>query len=91
VARNLLLSIVLIHFLSGCSNLMTADPPDHVLTGIHDFGTTALAYTADGPHFISGVSVGRSGYGMPPSGNRAVRAILPLTSGGQVSGGDEAA
>jgi len=77
---------------------MTADPPDHVLTGIHDFGTTALAYTADGQHFISGGFRGeiriwdaatRQPRGEMRGHRRAVRAILPLTSGGLVSGGDD--
>lgn len=98
MAKNLLLLIVFIHFLSGCSNLMTADPPDHVLAASHEFGTTALAYTADGQRFISGGSRGdirvwdaitRRSLSEVHGHRRAVRAILPLPSGGFVSGGDD--
>jgi WD40 repeat protein len=98
MAKNLLLLIVFIHFLSGCSNLVTADPPDHVLAASHEFGTTALAYTADGQRFISGGSRGdirvwdavtRRSLSEVHGHRRAVRAILPLPSGGFVSGGDD--
>ncbi len=77
---------------------MTADPPDHALTGIHGFGTTMLAYTTDGQHFISGGFRGeirvwnaatRQPVGEMRGHRRAVRAILPLASGGLVSGGDD--
>lgn len=77
---------------------MTADPPDHVLAGSHKFGTTALAYTPDGQRFISGGSRGdirvwdavtlRS-LSEVRGHRRTVRAILPLPSGGFVSGGDD--
>lgn len=98
MARNTLLSLVLIHFLGGCANLMQARPAEHVLAGAHEFGTTALAYTADGRRLISGgykgelrvwdaatqrtLSTARAHRG-------AVRAILPLPSGSFVSGGDD--
>jgi len=77
---------------------MTADPPDHVLAEIHEFGTTALAYTADGQRFISGGFKGdirlwdaatRKPLGEMRGHNRAVRAILPLPSGDFVSGSDD--
>jgi len=96
--RCLLLSIVLINILSGCSNLMPADPPDRVLAGIHEFGTTALAFMPDGSQFISGGFRGdlrvwdtatlRS-LAENRTHRRAVRAILPLASGDFVSGGDD--
>jgi len=98
MAKNLLLIIVFIKFLSGCSNLMTADPPDHVLAGTHEFGTTSLAYTADGRRFISGGvrgdirvwdAVTRRPLNEVRGHRREVRAILPLPSGGFVSGGDD--
>jgi WD40 repeat protein len=98
MARNLLLSIVLLQFLSGCSNLMTADPPDRILAGIHDFGTTALAYFPDGQAFISGGFRGdlriweaatQRPLGELRAHRGAVRAILPLASGEFVSGGDD--
>jgi WD40 repeat protein len=98
VARNLLLSIVLINFLTGCSNLVTAERPDHVLAEIHEFGTTALAYTTDGQRFISGGFKGdirvwdaatRKPLGEMHGHRRAVRAILPLHSGDFVSGSDD--
>jgi WD40 repeat protein len=96
--RNLLLSIVLIELLSGCSNLMTADPPDRVLAGIHEFGTTALAYTPDGQRFITGGFRGelqiwdaatQRPLSVARAHRRAVRAILPLATGEFVSGGDD--
>jgi len=96
--RSLLLSIVLIGILSGCSNLMSAAPPDRVLAGIHEFGTTALAFTPDGRQFISGGFRGElrvwDAATLRPLGEyhghrRAVRAILPLASGDFVSGGDD--
>jgi WD40 repeat protein len=96
--RNLLLSIVLIKLLSGCSNLMTADPPDRVLAGIHEFGTTALAYTLDGQRFMTGgfrgeLQIWDAATQRPLSEarghRRAVRAILPLATGEFVSGGDD--
>jgi WD40 repeat protein len=96
--RNLLLSIVLIQFFGGCSNLMTASPPDRVLAGIHEFGTTALAYTPDGQRIISGGFRGElrlwdvaslRPLGEARAHRRAVRAILPLASGNFVSGGDD--
>ncbi|MDO9636902.1 MAG: hypothetical protein Q7I95_08070, partial [Thiobacillus sp.] len=98
VTRNLPLSIVLINFLMGCSNLMTAERPDHVLAEIHEFGTTALAYTANGQRFISGGFKGdirvwnaatRKPLGEMRGHNRAVRAILTLPSGDFVSGSDD--
>jgi WD40 repeat protein len=96
--QNLLLSIVLIHFFSGCANLMPTDPPDRMLAGIHEFGTTALAYTVDGQRFISGGYRGElrvwDAASLRPLGEarghrRAVRAILPLTADDLVSGGDD--
>ena len=77
---------------------MTADPPDHVLAGIHEFGTTAFAYTANGQRFISGGFRGdirvwdaatRRPLGEMRGHRLAVRAILPLPSGGFVSGGGD--
>lgn len=96
--RNLLLSIVFIKLLSGCSNLMTADPPDRVLAGIHEFGTTALAYTPDGQRFITGGFRGelqiwdaatQHPLSVARAHRRAVRAILPLATGEFVSGSDD--
>jgi WD40 repeat protein len=96
--RNLLLSIVFINLLSGCSNLMTADPPDRVLAGIHEFGTTALAYTPDGQRFMTGGFRGelhiwdaatQRPLSVARAHRRAVRAILPLATGEFVSGGDD--
>jgi len=98
MARNLLLIIVLIGLLTGCSNLMTADPPTRVLAGIHEFGTTALAFTPEGQHFISGGLHGEikvwdtatlSLLGELNGHRRAVRAILPLGPDAFVSGGDD--
>jgi hypothetical protein len=89
MAGNVLLSIVLIAFLGGCSNLTTATPPDRVLAGIHGFGTTALAYTADGQRFISvGLrgelrvwdAASQSQHSEARARHGAVRAILPLSS-----------
>ena len=77
---------------------MRADPPDHVLAGIHEFGTTSLAYTPDGQHLISGgfrgdIQIWDAATQRPlgkARGHRgAVRAILPLASGDFVSGGDD--
>jgi len=77
---------------------MTADPPDHVLAGIHEFGTTSLAYTQDGQHLISGGFRGdiqmwdaatHRPLGKARGHRSAVRAILPLASGDFVSGGDD--
>ena len=94
----LLLSLVLIHFLGGCSNLMQADPAERVLAGAHEFGTTALAYTPDGHRFISGGVRGdlrvwdaatQRPLGKATAHHGAVRAILPLASGDFVSGGDD--
>lgn len=77
---------------------MSAAPPDRVLAGIHEFGTTALAYTSDGRQFISGGFRGElrvwDAATLHPldeyRGHRqAVRAILPLASGDFVSGGDD--
>jgi WD40 repeat protein len=77
---------------------MTADPPDRVLAGIHEFGTTALAFTADGQRLITGGFRGelrlwdaarRQPLGELRGHRRAVRAILPLPSGDVVSGGDD--
>lgn len=77
---------------------MKAEPPDHVLAGSHEFGTTALAYTADGQRFISGGfhgdmrvwdAVTRRTLSALRGHRRAVRAILPLPSGGFVSGSDD--
>ena len=77
---------------------MSAAPPDRVLAGIHEFGTTALAYTSDGRQFISGGFRGElrvwDAATLHPLGEyrghrRAVRAILPLASGDFVSGGDD--
>jgi len=77
---------------------MSAAPPDRVLAGIHEFGTTALAYTSDGRQFISGGFRGElrvwDATTLHPLGEyrghrRAVRAILPLASGDFVSGGDD--
>src|SRR5512135_1269495 len=92
------LFVVFIGFLNGCSNLMTADPPEHILAGAHEFGTTALAFTPDGQRFISGGVRGDlrvwDAATLHPvntlSGHRgAVRAILPLTLDDFVSGGDD--
>ena len=77
---------------------MSADPPDHVLAEIHEFGTTALAYTADGRRFISGGFLGdirvwdaatRQPLAEMHGHRRAVRALLPLPSGDVVSGGGD--
>ena len=96
--RKLLLSVVLIHVLSGCSNLAPADPPDRVLAGVHEFGTTTLAFTPDGRQFISGGFRGElrvwdaatlRQLAETRGHRRAVRAILPLASGDFVSGGDD--
>jgi WD40 repeat protein len=98
MAKSLTLAIVLIHFLSGCSNLMTADPPDDVLTGIHEFGTTALTYSVDGKQLITAGFRGdiriwdasaRRPLGEAHAHNGPVRAILPLAGGAFVSGGDD--
>lgn len=98
MADKLLLSIVLIVLSAGCSNLMTAPPPDRVLAGIHEFGTTALAYTPDGLHLISGGFRGelriwdtatQRQLGEAHAHRGAVRAILPLASGDFVSGGED--
>lgn len=98
MAKKILLSIVFIHILAGCSNLMQADHPDHVLAGIHEFGTTAIAYTPDGKRLISGGFRGElklwDAATLRPLGearahSRAVRAILPLGPEAFVSGGDD--
>ena len=77
---------------------MSAAPPDRVLAGVHEFGTTALAYTSDGQRFISGGFRGelriwdtatQRPLGEARAHRGAVRAILPLASGDFVSGGDD--
>lgn len=77
---------------------MRAAPADHALTGIHEFGTTALAYTLDGQRFISGGFRGelriwdaatQHALGEAHIHRGAVRAILPLPTGDFVSGGDD--
>lgn len=77
---------------------MTAERPNHVLAEIHEFGTTALAYTADGQRFISGGFLGdirmwdaatRKPLAEMRGHRRAVRALLPLPSGDFVSGSDD--
>lgn len=77
---------------------MPADPPDRVLAGIHEFGTTALAFTPDSRQFISGGFRGElriwdtatlRPLGETHGHRRAVRAILPLASGDFLSGGDD--
>ncbi|MGE5027672.1 MAG: WD40 repeat domain-containing protein [Betaproteobacteria bacterium] len=69
-----------------------------MLAGIHEFGTTTLAFTPDGREFISGGFQGElrvwDAATLHPLaedlGHRsAVRAILPLASGDFVSGGDD--
>jgi WD40 repeat protein len=98
MAKNLTLILVFIHFLSGCSNLMTADPPNQVLAGIHEFGTTAFTYSINGQQFISGGFRGdiriwdaatQRPRGEARAHDRPVRAILPLAGGAFVSGGDD--
>lgn len=98
MAKKLLLGIVLIGLLCGCSNLMQADPADRILAGAHEFGATALAFTPDGQRLISGGFRGElriwDAATQRPLGElrghrRAVRAILPLPSGDLVSGGDD--
>lgn len=98
MTNSLLLILVLINLLSGCSNLMKADPPDQALTEIHDFGTTAIAYTPDGKRLISGGFLGElriwdvatlRQLGEARVHQNSVRAILPLASGDFVSGGDD--
>lgn len=93
-----LLPIVLIVFFSGCSNLMPADPAAHELAGAHVFGTTALAFMADGRHFVSGGFRGElrvwdtaapQRSRIIPAHRKAVRAILPLAADDFVSGGDD--
>lgn len=92
------LIIVLIGFLSGCSNLTPTEPPARVMSGAHAFGTTALAYTADGQRLLSGGFRGElriwDASTLRPLGDAhghraAVRAILPLDAGDFVSGGDD--
>lgn len=77
---------------------MTATPADHVLAGIHEFGTTALAFSLDGQHFISGGFRGdirvwdaatRHPLGQSRAHRGAVRAILPLGDDQYASGGDD--
>jgi WD40 repeat protein len=94
----LMLSLVLIVFSGGCSNLMTAAPPDRILAGVHEFGTTALAYSPDGQRLISGGFRGdlrswdaatQRELGTAHAHRGPVRAILPMTSGDFVSGGDD--
>ncbi len=77
---------------------MTAAPADQALNGIHEFGTTALTYTADGQHFISGgfrgdLKIWETATLRPVATlqghRRAVRAIVALPSGDIVSGGED--
>lgn len=95
---NVFLSLVLIVFLSSCSNLMQADLPDHVLPGVHEFGTTAIAYTPDGRALFSGGFRGelkrwdlatRQPTRLPAGHTSAVRAMLALSPRALVSGGDD--
>lgn len=98
MVRNILLAIVLIGLSGGCSNLMHAAPPDRTLAGIHEFGTTALAFTPDKQRFISGGFRGdlrvwdaatQRQLGESHAHRGAVRAILPLATGDFISGGDD--
>lgn len=93
-----LLIIVFIAIFSGCSNLMPAGPADHDLAGAHIFGTTALAFMADGKHFVSGGFQGElrvwdtaapQRSRILPAHRKAVRAILPLGNDDFVSGSDD--
>ncbi|MEQ1663038.1 MAG: hypothetical protein ABL877_10135 [Thiobacillus sp.] len=94
----LFLTLVFIVFSGGCSNLMQADLPDHVFAEVHEFGTTALAYTPDGRSLISGGFrgelkrwdlAGRQSTSLPKGHTSAVRAILPLSPRALASGGDD--
>jgi WD40 repeat protein len=96
--RKLLLLLVLINISPGCSNLMTAAPADHVLAGIHEYGTTALAFSVDGQQFISGGFRGdiriwdaatRHPLGRSHAHRGPVRAIRPLGGDRYASGGDD--
>jgi WD40 repeat protein len=96
--KTLLLSLVLIHVLAGCTNLMEAEPASRVVAGAHDFGTTAIAYTPDGRQLVSGGFRGevkiwdaRTQDLVSTQGTHqdAVRALLPLGAADVVSGGDD--
>lgn len=98
MTRKLLLAIVLINILPGCSNLMTAAPADHVLAGIHEYGTTALAFSVDGRQLISGGFRGdirvwdaatRYQFGEARAHRGPVRVILSLGEEQYASGGDD--
>jgi WD40 repeat protein len=94
----LLLGIVFLQLLAGCSNMMKADKPDAVLPGVHEFGTTAVAYNRDGKTLLSGghqgdIRLWDVATRKQLSENRlhegSVRAILPISPGLYASGGDD--
>lgn len=77
---------------------MRTEPPDRVRAGAHTFGTTTLAYSANGQRLLSGgfrgeVRIWDASTLRPLGavhGHRApVRAILPLAPDDFVSGGDD--
>jgi WD40 repeat protein len=98
MSGKLLLGIVFLQFLAGCSNMMKADKPDVVLPGAHEFGTTAVAFNQDGKTLLSGGHLGdirlwdvatRKQISENRRHEASVRAILPISPGLYASGGDD--
>lgn len=62
-----LLSLLL---LSGCANLVPSQAPAREVAGLHDFGTTRLAFSPDGKQVASGGYLGTVSVNAVPNGDR---------------------
>jgi WD40 repeat protein len=93
-----MLSLLLLAILSGCANLMQADPADTIFADAHLFGSTAIAYSADGQTLYSGGFkgevrrwdvAGKKPIGLAVAHTDAVRAIVPVSTDTYATAGDD--